>query len=88
MSPPAPSGGRKGRQAGKKKGGVGRDRGRVRVVSPTTSLSASAPPFFDLPSVTAITVTRRWTTGMSHGEEGLSTAGRGWGLGSNSPGGF
>lgn len=46
------------------------------------------PPFFDLPSVTAITVTRRWTTGMSHGEEGLSTAGRGWGLGSNSPGGF
>ena len=54
----------------------------------TVSFCFWFPLFFNLPSATAITVTRTWTTGMSQGEEGLSTVGWGWRLGSNSPGGF
>lgn len=44
----------------------------------TVSFCFWFPPFFNLPSATAITVTRTWTTGMSQGEEGLSAAG--WGV--------
>ena len=89
MSPPTTAGVGKGRQAGKKKAGVGRDGGRVVELSHQYRFFLlPVPPLLQPPQCYCHYCNPEVDNRYVPWGEGLSTAGSGWGLGSNSPGGF